>query len=291
MSDIAVSKNGLRGLKVFFGLLVIFLYAPLLVLFVFSFNDDSTIRFPLQGFTTQWYQDFLANPELTGSLRTSAIIAAIASTMAVLLGILASLVLVRRRFFGKSGVTAFLLSPLVIPYVVFGIALLILFKTVDVFLDQWIGVTIGLSIWTVAIGHVVIFLPYAILVLAPRIERIDERLEEAARDLGATGLRTFRSITLPLIVPAVLSSFLISFTFSFDEFAVANFVVGDQVTFPIYLYSQLRFPTLLPQAIAVAVVVFVASLAIVILAEVGRRFLERRLDVESEGSTLVPGAA
>ena len=291
MSDIAVSKNGLRGLKVFFGLLVVFLYAPLLVLFVFSFNDDSTIRFPLQGFTTQWYRDFLANPELTGSLRTSAIIAAIASTIAVLLGILASLVLVRRRFFGKSGATAFLLSPLVIPYVVFGIALLILFKTVDVFLDQWIGVTIGLSIWTVAIGHVVIFLPYAILVLAPRIERIDERLEEAARDLGATGLRTFRSITLPLIVPAVLSSFLISFTFSFDEFAVANFVVGDQVTFPIYLYSQLRFPTLLPQAIAVAVVVFVASLAIVILAEVGRRFLERRLDVESEGSTLVPGAA
>jgi spermidine/putrescine transport system permease protein len=291
MSDIAVSKNGLRSLKVFFGLLVVFLYAPLLVLFVFSFNDDSTIRFPLQGFTTQWYQDFLANPELTGSLRTSAIIAAIASTVAVLLGILASLVLVRRRFFGKSGVTAFLLSPLVIPYVVFGIALLILFKTVDVFLDQWIGVTIGLSIWTVAIGHVVIFLPYAILVLAPRIERIDERLEEAARDLGATGLRTFRSITLPLIVPAVLSSFLISFTFSFDEFAVANFVVGDQVTFPIYLYSQLRFPTLLPQAIAVAVVVFVASLGIVILAEVGRRFLERRLDVESEGSTLVPGAA
>jgi len=291
MTDIALSKNGLRILKVFFGLLVVFLYAPLLVLFVFSFNDDSTIRFPLQGFTTQWYKDFLANPELTGSLRTSAIIAFIASTIAVLLGILASLVLVRRRFFGKSGVTAFLLSPLVIPYVVFGIALLILFKTVDVFLDQWIGVTIGLSIWTVAIGHVVIFLPYAILVLAPRIERIDERLEEAARDLGATGLRTFRSITLPLIVPAVLSSFLISFTFSFDEFAVANFVVGDQVTFPIYLYSQLRFPTLLPQAIAVAVVVFIASLVIVLLAEVGRRFLERKLDVEGESSTLVPGAA
>lgn len=291
MTDIALSKNGLRILKVFFGLLVVFLYAPLLVLFVFSFNDDSTIRFPLQGFTTQWYKDFLANPELTGSLRTSAIIAFIASTIAVLLGILASLVLVRRRFFGKSGVTAFLLSPLVIPYVVFGIALLILFKTVDVFLDQWIGVTMGLSIWTVAIGHVVIFLPYAILVLAPRIERIDERLEEAARDLGATGLRTFRSITLPLIVPAVLSSFLISFTFSFDEFAVANFVVGDQVTFPIYLYSQLRFPTLLPQAIAVAVVVFIASLVIVLLAEVGRRFLERKLDVEGESSTLVPGAA
>jgi spermidine/putrescine transport system permease protein len=284
--DVATSRNGLRALKVFFGLLVLFLYAPLVVLFVFAFNDDTTLRFPLEGFTTRWFEQFLSNPELTASLRTSAIIATASAAIAVALGILASLVLVRRRFFGKSAATAFLLTPLVIPFVVFGIALLILFKTGDVFFEQWFGFTIGLSIWTVVIGHVVVFLPYAILVLAPRIERIDERLEEAARDLGASGWRTFRSITLPLITPAVLSSFLIAFTFSFDEFAVANFVVGDQVTFPIYLYSQLRFPTLLPQAIAVAVVVFVASLLIVLAAEIGRRVLERRLDAGPTGSTL-----
>ncbi len=284
--DVATSRGGLLALKVFFGLLVVFLYAPLAVLFVFAFNDDTTIRFPLAGFTTEWFQQFLSNDELVGSLRTSAIIAAVSSTIAVTLGILASLVLVRRRFFGKSAAAAFLLTPLVIPYVVFGIALLILVQTIDVFLDQWFGFKIGLSIWTVAIGHVVVFLPYAILVLAPRIERIDRRLEEAARDLGASNLRTFRSITLPLIAPAVLSSFLIAFTFSFDEFAVANFVAGDRVTFPIYLYSQLRFPTLLPQAIAVAVVVFVVSLGIVLAAELGRRILERRLDAETAGSTL-----
>jgi spermidine/putrescine transport system permease protein len=284
--DAAVSKNGLRALKIFFGLLVLFLYAPLAVLFLFSFNDDTTLRFPLAGFTTRWFEQFISNEELMGSLRTSAIIAAASAAIAVALGILASLVLVRRRFFGKSAATAFLLTPLVIPYVVFGIALLILFKTGDVFFEQWFGFTVGLSIWTVVIGHVVVFLPYTILVLAPRIERIDERLEEAARDLGATGWRTFRSITLPLIAPAVLSSFLIAFTFSFDEFAVANFVVGDQVTFPIYLYSQLRFPTLLPQAIAVAVVVFVASLVLVLAAELGRRVLERRLDADTAGSTL-----
>jgi spermidine/putrescine transport system permease protein len=284
--DVAASRGGLRALKIFFGLLVLFLYAPLAVLFVFAFNDDTTLRFPLAGFTTEWFQQFLSNPELTASLRTSAVIAAVSAAIAVALGILASLVLVRRRFFGKSAAAAFLLTPLVIPFVVFGIALLILFKTGDVFLEQWFGFTIGLSIWTVVIGHVVVFLPYAILVLAPRIERIDVRLEEAARDLGASGWRTFRSITLPLIGPAVLSSFLIAFVFSFDEFAVANFVVGDQVTFPIYLYSQLRFPTLLPQAIAVAVVVFVASLLIVLAAELGRRVLERKLDADTTGSTL-----
>ncbi len=278
--DIATSKNGLRALKVFFVALVIFLYAPLLTLLVFSFNRDTTMRFPLTGFTTRWYQQFVSNPELVGSLKTSAVVAAIASTLVVVLGMFASIVLVRRRFFGKSAASAFLLSPLVIPYVVFGIALLILFRTVDVFMEKWAGVTFGLSIWTIAIGHVVLFLPFAILVLAPRIERIDARLEEAARDLGAGPLRTFRSITLPLILPAVLSSYLIAFTFSYDEFAVANFVVGDQVTFPIYLYSQLRFPTLLPQAIAVAVVVFFASLLIVLAAEIGRRILERRLEAE-----------
>jgi spermidine/putrescine transport system permease protein len=129
---------------------------------------------------------------------------------------------------------------------------------------------------TVVIGHIVISLPYTILVLAPRLDQIDASLEEAAFDLGASRLRTFRSITLPLILPAVVSAFLIAFTTSFDEYAVASFVVGTRVTFPIYLYSALRFPNQLPQVIAVAVVVLVVSLGVVIAAELGRRFAERR---------------
>ena len=292
--DITASRNGLRALKALFVLLLVFLYAPLLILFVFSFNDDTTLSFPLDSFTTRWYEQFLGNPELVNSLKTSAIVAAISSAICVVLGVLASIVLVRRQFPGKSAASAFLLTPLVIPYVVFAIALLILFKTVDVFAEKWFGVVFGLSIWTVVIGHVVIFLPFTILVLVPRLERIDVRLEEAARDLGAGSLRTFRSITLPLILPAVVSAFLIAFTFSFDEIVVANFVAGTEVTWPIYLYSQLRFPSLLPQAIAVAVVVFAASLLIVLAAELGRRFAERRLDAapdESDDVVFAPGRA
>src|SRR5207245_7019192 len=115
-----------------------------------------------------------------------------------------------------------------------------------------------------------------------RLQQIDASLEEAAYDLGAGRVRTFRSITLPLILPAILSAYLIAFTTSFDEYAVASFVVGTRVTFPIYLYSALRFPNQLPQVIAVAVVVLVVSLVVVVGAELGRRVAERRLGALSE---------
>jgi spermidine/putrescine transport system permease protein len=268
--DVALSKNGARALRVFFAFVVVFLYAPIAVLVIFSFNDAEVPSFPLSGFTLRWYHDFIANGEIRAALGTSAIIAALTSLGAVILGVLASMTLTRRRFWAKPAVAALLLSPLVIPYVVFGISLLLLFHT--------IGLDNGMA--TVVIGHVVITLPYTILVLVPRLEQIDTSLEEAAFDLGAGPIRTFRSVTLPLILPAVLSAFLIAFTTSFDEYAVASFVIGSRPTFPIYLYAALRFPSQLPQVIAVAVVVLVVSLVVVIGAEIGRRVAERRLRLE-----------
>jgi spermidine/putrescine transport system permease protein len=265
--DVALSRNGARLLRLFFAVVVVFLYAPIAILLIFSFNNSQVPSFPLSGFTLHWYHEFLVNSDLRGALETSAIIALLSSLGAVLLGVLASIAITRRRFRGKALVSALLLSPLVIPYVVFGISLLLLFHT--------LGVPNGLL--TVVIGHIVISLPYTILVLAPRLEQIDPSLEEAAYDLGATRLRTFRSITLPLILPAVVSALLIAFTTSFDEYAVASFVVGTRVTFPIYLYSALRFPTQLPQVIAVAVVVLLVSLAVIVFAELGRRLVERRV--------------
>jgi spermidine/putrescine transport system permease protein len=265
--DVALSKNGARVLRGFFGLVVVFLYAPILILVVFSFNSSAVPAFPLGGFTLHWYHQFLENSELRSALTTSAFVAALSSTAAVALGVLAAKALSRRRFRGKAAVSALLLSPLVIPYVVLGISLLLLFHTLGV----------PRSVLTVVIGHVVISLPYTILVLVPRLDQIDVSLEEAAYDLGAGRLRTFRAITLPLILPAVVSAFLIGFTTSFDEYAVASFVVGPRVTFPIYLYSALRFPNQLPQVIAVAVVVLVVSLVVVVGAELGRRVAERRL--------------
>ena len=265
--DIALSPNGKRILRGLFALVVVFLYAPILILLVFSFNSAELPSFPLSGFTLHWYREFITNTDLRAALETSAIIAALSSIGAVFLGTLASIALARRRFRGKAIASAFLLSPLVIPFVVFGISLLLLFHQLG----------IPRSILTVVIGHIVISLPYTILVLVPRLEQIDASLEEAAYDLGASHLRTFRSVTFPLILPAVVSAFLIAYTTSFDEYAVASFVVGSRVTFPIYLYSALRFPSQLPQVIAVAVVVLCVSLVVVIAAEVWRRSAERKL--------------
>ena len=265
--DVALSRNGRRLLRGFFALLIVFLYAPIAVLLVFSFNDSDVPTFPLSGFTTRWYNDFANNPDLKAALTTSAIVAAISSLGAVLLGVLASTALARRTFAGKSAVSALLLGPLVIPYIVFGISLLLFFHAAG----------IPRSLLTVVIGHIVISLPYTILVLVPRLTQIDRSLEEAAYDLGAGPFGTFRLIVLPLIVPAVVSAFLIAFTTSFDEYAVASFVVGTRATFPIYLYSALRFPSNLPQVIAVAVVVMIVSLVVVVGAEVGRRVVERSL--------------
>ena len=161
--DVALSRNGRWALRGFFGLVVVFLYAPIAILLIFSFNNSVLPTFPLSGFTLHWYRQFLNDPELTGALETSAIVAALSSVGAVVLGVLASIALARRRFRGKAAVSALLLSPLVIPYVVFGISLLLLFHTLG----------IPRSILTVVIGHIVISLPYTILVLVPRLEQID----------------------------------------------------------------------------------------------------------------------
>jgi spermidine/putrescine transport system permease protein len=265
--DVAVSKNGVRALRGFFVLVILFLYAPIAILLLFSFNNSAVPVFPLSGFTLHWYGEFLRNADLRSALVTSGVVAAVTSVGAVVLGVLSSIALVRQRFRARPLVSALLLSPLVIPYVVFGISLLLLFHQ--------LGIPRGVP--TVVIGHIVITLPYTILVLVPRLEQLDATLEEAAYDLGANRLGTFRLITLPLILPAVVSAFLIAFTTSFDEYAVASFVVGSQSTFPIYLYSALRFPSQLPQVIAVAVVVLIASLTVIVGAEVGRRVADRRI--------------
>jgi len=266
--DVALSTNGRRLMRLFFALVLVFLYAPIAILLVFSFNKASVPTFPLSGFTLHWYHDFLTNSELQASLETSAEVAAISSVIAVALGILASIGISRSRFRGRGLVTAVLLIPLVIPLVVLGISLLLLFHVLG----------IQLSILTIAIGHVVISVPYTILVLLPRLGQIDSSLAEAAYDLGAGPVTTFRRVTLPLILPAVVSAFLIAFTTSFDEYAVASFVVGTRPTFPIYLYSALRFPSRLPQVIAVAVVVLTLSMVVVVAAELWRRQAEARLE-------------
>lgn len=279
MSDAPASRGALTLLRIFYGLLVVFLYAPIVILAVFSFNDGDP-SFPLQGFTTQWYGKFFSNPLLLAALRRSLIVAIASSCIAVALGVMAAFALIRRRFVGKPAASALFFSPLVIPYLVFGISLLLLFTLVDKILRQTAGVYIGLGLHAVVIGHVVVTLPYVILVILPLLERLNVSLEEAAHDLGADTWQTFRRVTLPLLAPALFSAFLIAFTLSFDEFAIASFVAGREPTWPVYLFSQLRVPSQLPELIAVSSVILFTSLAVVVLAEMIRRVMERRYGEE-----------
>jgi spermidine/putrescine transport system permease protein len=273
--EMAISRGALGLLRGFFGLLVAFLYLPIAILAVFSFNAGD-VTFPLEGFTLHWYDAITENPHLLGSLQRSAIVAAASSTIAVALGVLTSFVLLRRRFFGKSAASALFFSPLVVPYLVFGISLLVLFAFVDKMLTDALGVYIGLGLHTVVIGHVVVSLPYTILTILPLLERLSISLEEAAQDLGAGPWERFRRVTLPLLMPALFSSFLIAFTLSFDEFAIASFLAGTQPTWPVYLFAQLRVPRQLPQLVAVSSVILVASLLLVLAAEITRRMSARR---------------
>ena len=163
----AISKNGRRTLWVAFWFLVVFLYAPIVILIIFSFNDSEIVSFPWVGFTTRWYHDFLANPAILTALRTSLLVATLTAIFATALAVPAAIALVRRKFFAKGLVSGLMLAPLVIPLVVLGISLLILFNALGV----------PLSPYTAAIGHVVIALPFAILTMVPRLERIPAALE------------------------------------------------------------------------------------------------------------------
>lgn len=276
--DVAMSRPARWSLRGFFVLLVFFLYAPIVILAIFSLNDGLP-SFPMQGFTTRWYRAALANPNLLDAIKRSIIVATVSSTIAVALAILLAFALLRRRFVGKSAVSALVFSPLVIPYVVFGISLLILFATVDRFLTRTMGTYIGLGLHAIVIGHVVVSLPYAILTIIPLLERLPASLDEAAKDLGAGPWSTFRRVTLPLLAPALVSAFLISFTLSFDEYAIASFLSGPEPTWPVFLFGQLRVATQIPQLLAVSSVVLLLSLALVVVAEFGRRAVERRTGV------------
>lgn len=285
MIDIATSKLAKWVLIGIFVFEIIFLYAPVTLLYIFSFNEGSVVGFPFVGFSLNWYETAFTNRGLLLSIRTSATIALMSSTASIVVGLLMAIPLARRKFKAKTPIMALVLSPLVVPHLVFGVALLITFRSVDVLTNGFLE--FPLSLPAVAIGHVVVLMPLIVLILIPRLQRIDAHLEEAAQDLGASGWRTFRTIILPLIAPALAAAYVISFIISFNEYAVAVFVSGPVTTFPIFVLAELQVPVRVPQIIAISVVVVTLSLLVVVGAEVMRRVFERRYRVLSQTAGLL----
>lgn len=250
-----------KVLSAYYAAMIILLYLPLAVLFLFSFNDGTSLSFPLEGLTLRWYERLFDSPEVLRAARNSLVVAVGSSTGAAVLGTAVALLLTRFRFRGESFLFALAMLPLVVPIVVLAVAMLVLF----------LAAGIDRSLWTVTIGHIVVALPFVVLIVTARLAGFDPSLEEAAMDLGAPYPMVIARIILPLIAPAVISAWLVAFTVSLDEFALALFLAGNEPTFPVYLYSQLRFASRLPVMIALAVLLMIGTLLLVLIAEWIRR--------------------
>ncbi len=273
----AIGRAGRAVLSGYFGLLLLFLYAPLVVLVIFAFNRGDIPTLPIQSFSTRWFSAAFSDTTLTSALLRSVLLALVDGLAATLLGVMAAVALARKRLAFRGVVVTLILIPLVVPYIVLAVGLVVLLHEFG----------ISTSLAAVLAGHVVISLPYSVLVILPRLRTLDESIVEAACDLGASELRAFLLVTLPLLAPALLSSFMIAFTISFDEFAIASFLAPPGApTYPVVLYSSSRTPALLPEVIAIGSIVIVVSIVLVIGAEVARRWAERRIEALSEAPPL-----
>jgi spermidine/putrescine transport system permease protein len=248
-------------LALYFVALIALLYLPIGILFLFSINATTTFAFPLEGFTLQWYERLFDTPSALRSARNSVLVALGSSVAATVLGTMVALLVVRFRFRSRGLLLGLAVLPLIVPFIVLGVALLVLFRALH----------IPLSPLTVAIAHSVVALPFTVLIVGSRLIGFERSIEEAAMDLGATYPVTLRLVILPIIAPAVVSAWLTAFTVSFDEFALALFLAGPEPTFPVYLFGQLRFANTLPIMIALAVLLMAGTLVLVLLAERIRR--------------------
>lgn len=258
-------KRPNRALQVYAVLFLIVLYVPVLFIPLFSFNDSIYVRFPLQGFTLQWYGELWTREPVWNALWNSVKVGLVVSVISTVLGVMAARAITRTRMRGKGALVTFIMMPLVIPGIIFGVALLVLLSRMGV----------PLSLYSVGLGHLIICLPFAVATLLPRFEGFDPSMEEASADLGENGWWTFWRVTFPMVMPGIVASLLLTFTISFDEFIMAFFLTGTDPTLPMYIWGQLRFPKEFPSVLAMAALILFVSFALVFVAQwIGRKGLE-----------------
>ncbi|WP_370252920.1 ABC transporter permease [Nioella sp.] len=271
----AMSANWLTVYAVAF---ILFLYAPVVLLPMFAFNDATVIAFPLAGFTTDWFTVLWETEALHDAVRNSLFVSFTTAVLSTVLGACAARAIARYRFPVKGGIVGFIMLPLVLPEIIVAVSLLVMLMQLGM----------SLSLWTVVGGHVLICVPFSIAILNPAYSGLDRSLEEASYDLGESRWGTFRRVILPLVLPGMISSLLICFTISLDEFIIAFFLTGTDVTLPVYIWSQLRFPAKLPSIMALGTILLTLSILMLVLGEwVRRRSARKRgLDDTSAGGLI-----
>jgi len=252
-------RRGFGLLHIYVGLLLVFLFLPLVVLIVFSFSSSGQLRFPITGLSLRWYREVFANSTVTDGIVASLTVAAVTGAVVTVIGTMAAMVVNRYPFRGASVVSGVILAPAALPGLVIGIALLNFFGDLHV----------TLSLLTVTVGHIIYTLPYFYLVLSARLRKFDPMLEEAATDLGAGPVQRFRKVTAPLIAPAIIASAFVVLALSWDEFQITFFTIGDQSTLPLVIWSRARL-SIDPSVNAIGTLMVAGSLLVVIFT---RRFI------------------
>ena len=273
------SKSWFRRLALLVGFA--FLYIPILSMVVYSFNNSRlvTVWDAADSPTLKWYRVLFSNEQILSAAWLSIQVAAVTATGAVILGTLAGLVLARfGPFKGRTLLSAMTTAPLVMPEVITGLSLLLLF----VFLEQLIGWPQGRGFITIVIAHITFSMAYVTVVVQSRLATFDDSLEEAALDLGARPAKVFFRITLPLILPAILSGWLLAFTLSWDDLVISQFVAGPgSTTLPMVVFSKVRLGVS-PDINALAtIMVTIVGIGVVLSAFYMRR-QERRLALEMQ---------
>jgi putrescine transport system permease protein len=251
-----------------------FLYLPIVVLVIYSFNASRLVGV-WGGWSTRWYAELLHDQAMRDAAGVSLSIAFLSACAATVLGTLAALALVRGgRFRGRLLFSGLVYAPLVMPEVITGLALLLLFVAMEV--DR--------GFWTITIAHTTLTLCFVTVVVQARLLTFDTSLEEAAMDLGCPPLKTFLTVTLPLILPAIASGFMLAFTLSLDDLVIASFVTGPgATTLPIRIYSEVRLGVK-PEINAVCTIIIAAVTTIVIAASLCTKFSGDRSGVAPIGA-------
>jgi spermidine/putrescine transport system permease protein len=209
---------------------LLFLFIPLLVVVLFSFNSSGSLTFPFGGLTLDWYRQVVSSREFRQAVANSAKVAMVTAGSTLVLGTLAAYALTRARSRLRPFVAVLLFLPLTLPGLFLGLSLLVVFARVE----------FSLSLTTVAIAHLVYVMPYYLLISVVALQRLDPALEEVGADLGANAWLVFRLVTLPQVWPVLLAAALLAFLLSFDEFIITFFVIGPESTLPLFIFSSLR---------------------------------------------------
>lgn len=255
-------------LRVIVGATLVFLYAPLITLMVFSFND-SRRNVVWQGFTLDYYAKALNNASLIEAFANSLTIAFLCTILSVILGALAAVTLWRFRFPGKTAVEGSMALPIVVPEICLGVAMLVFFARIM----PWpMGLPWPLNLGAITIAHVSFAFPFVATVVRARLASFNRELEEAAKDLGASEWRTFWDVLVPHMRPGLIAGALLAFTLSLDDFVITFFTAGpDTITFPVKVYSMLRF-SVTPEVNAASTILIIVTVA---LTAIGLRMQDR----------------